>query len=309
MRVGPGSLAIATWEFSRSGTECCFSLLQQGTSPLDAVTAGIQAVEIDPTVTSVGYGGLPNSSGELELDAAITDGTRFGAVLALRGFRSAIGIARGVLEHSVHTALAGAGAVRFAQEVLGERPLPDPDLLTEHAAQRLSEYRSGTFETHPSESHDTVGMIAVRNDGGIAAGCATSGYPFKYPGRVGDSPLPGGGLFCDPSVGAAVATGDGDELMRLCPTHLIVELMRNGLDPQKACEEAIQRVQSYRERTGRVCRGAFIAVRSDSVAWGAHATHEGFVVALADDQNTNGASLIPIVVPEARGRQWRRICS
>jgi isoaspartyl peptidase/L-asparaginase-like protein (Ntn-hydrolase superfamily) len=198
--------------------------------------------------------------------------------------------------------------VRFARDVLGEKPEPYSDLLTEHAQRRLLAYQSGDFETRPSESHDTVGMIAVCPDGRIAAGCATSGYPFKYPGRVGDSPLPGGGLFCDPHVGAAVATGDGDDLMRLCPTHLIVELMRSGQSPQRACEEAAQRARVHSERVGRVCRGGFIAVRSDSIAWGAHATHEGFVVALANEQTRSGVALIPVAVPEAHGRQWRRVC-
>ncbi|KAK4538194.1 hypothetical protein CDCA_CDCA16G4219 [Cyanidium caldarium] len=301
-------LVVATWPFSFRGAQACGALLNKTeASLLEAVVAGIEAVELDAGVRSVGYGGLPNRAGVLQQDACITDGRRFGAVMALEGYRGAIRVAHGVLQHSQHTALSGVGAVEFAQRVLGMAPEPAAHLLPPETAERYREYLRQSQAAGEHVSHDTVGMIAYRQGDGIVAGCSTSGAPFKDVGRVGDSPLPGGGAYCDPRVGAAVATGDGDYLMRVCPTFLAIEHMRQGECAQRACELAIERVRQLGTDLGIDCNGAVIAVSADGTDIGAHATHDGFTMT-GWRRGEAEAWQRPVPVPEAHGKRWRHLC-
>ena len=231
--------AIGTWSWGRLAIQAAGPILRDGGSVLDAVEAGIRAVELDPGVRTVGDGGLPNAEGVVELDAMIMDGTSLdvGAVAALRGFPTPIAVARRVMERSRHPFLVGQGAAAFARA----HGFEERDLLSQAARARWEHWRSDP-ERRRVRAHDTVGMVAMDRRGRLAAGCSTSGYPFKEPGRVGDSPLVGAGAYCDGRVGGAAATGDGDVLLRFCPSFAAVESMRAGRSPQEACAQGLERM-------------------------------------------------------------------
>lgn len=272
------AVIVATWKFSRPGVEAASIVLAETSNALNAVEAGIKSVEEDAEVTSVGYGGLPNSKGELQLDAALmTSRGGQGAVLALTGHRSAITVARRVLHSSKHPVLAGDGAVLFSLNH-GSKLISNVDLLTPHAAKRFSEVRAEAAPHPPSPAlhtgegmphGDTVGMLARGMDG-LAAGCATSGTQFKHPGRVGDSPIFGAGLYAD-DCGSATATGDGDQMLRFCLSFLIVEQIRMGKTPTASCQYAIKRFHAACPNS----QAAVIAMNSTGQI-GAAASHNGF---------------------------------
>lgn len=235
--------AIATWPFGQIATRAASAVLATGGSALDAVERGVNAVELDPAVTSVGYGGMPNASGEVELDAMIMDGRTLGAgaVAALRRIATPVSVARRVMERSRHTFLAGEGALAFARA----QGFEARELLTAAARERFETWRqerdAAAVEGVGTE-HDTVGLVALDASGSLAAACSTSGLRFKAPGRVGDSPLIGAGAYCDDEIGGAAATGDGDVMMRFALSYAVVERMRGGLEPQAACEAALCRM-------------------------------------------------------------------
>ena len=231
----PRPVAVATWKFGRTAAEAAGEVLRAGGRALDAVEAGINIVELDPKVTSVGYGGRPNAEGLVELDAAIMDGPSHnaGAVAALRNIRRPISVARKVMEQTPHVMLAGDGALRFG--VL--QGFPEEELLTPQSRLHWEEWRMKAETTH-----DTVGLIALDADGNLAAGCSTSGLAYKLPGRVGDSPIIGSGLYVDNDVGGAAATGVGEEIMKFCAGFLVVEFMRSGCAPDEACRRTIARI-------------------------------------------------------------------
>lgn len=229
---------IATWIFGKPAVDRTGALLAEGTPILDAVEKGINQVEENPAVDSVGYGGKPNAEGIVELDAAIMDGRHLqaGAVAALKGFRRPISIARRVMEKSPHAMLAGEGAAAFAlSEGFQREETLTPRALKKYHAR--CEKGTGASEI----PHDTLGLLALDAQGQLAAGCTTSGLAFKHPGRVGDSPIIGSGLYADNDIGAATATGDGDVILRLCLSFLVVERMRTGASPGEACAEAVRR--------------------------------------------------------------------
>ena len=235
-------LIISTWEFGKPANEAALARVARGGSPLDAVEAGIRVTEADASVTSVGRGGHPNADGVVQLDACIMDGPghRAGSVAALEGFTHAISLARRVMEKTRHVMLAGEGARQFA---LAEGFEP-AELLTPAGREKWQAWRqqqrAGAAE--PPAGHDTISLLVLGADGHLAGGCSTSGLAYKLPGRVGDSPILGSGLYVDNQVGAAGATGVGENIMRYCASFLIVELMRGGLSPQAACIETIRRI-------------------------------------------------------------------
>jgi len=213
-------------------------------------------VENDPNVPTVGLGGTPNAEGVVELDAAIMDGARHraGAVCNLHMFKNAISVARLVLEKTTHTTLAGEGAFRFALK-MGFEP---ETLMTPQSLERWRQWKADpnhkTFWVKP-ESHDTVGMVGNDGKGRVVAGCSTSGLAFKIPGRVGDSPLVGCGVYADDNIGAASATGDGDLMTNYCTSISIVHLMARGASPQDACMELLRQMVKTdpKNRDGMVC--------------------------------------------------------
>ena len=252
---------IATWSFGAVGVRVAAPLLAQGGRALDAVEAGIVAVEVDPEVASVGLGGLPNAEGVVELDALIVPGDSrgLGAVAALRNVATPIAVARRVMEQSRHAFLVGEGALDFARA----QGFEERELLTESSRARWEAWRAGS-RRDVGLQHDTVGLVALDASGALAAGCSTSGLPFKAPGRVGDSPIPGAGAACDDAVGGAAATGDGDAMLRFSLTHRCVEAMRAGLDPGAACRAALATMRD----AGATAEASLVALRRDG-AWGA----------------------------------------
>ncbi|KAM9477367.1 N(4)-(Beta-N-acetylglucosaminyl)-L-asparaginase isoform 2-T6 [Clarias gariepinus] len=234
--------AVGTWAFSLPAVERMRRMILAGQSSTDVVENAIADVENDVQTGHciVGRGGFPNNKGIVECDAAIMEGVpgRFGAVAALRGVGQPCRVARQVMERSAHSFLVGEGAEAFAREH-GFTIEPNENMLSDHTATAYQEFIKKGKQV---QGHDTISLIALDLTGNI-----TVGKPFKAPGRVGDSPLPGCGLYADHTVGAAAASGDGDNIMCYCPSFQIVQLMRQGLSPKEACCSVLANI---RKRTG-----------------------------------------------------------
>jgi N4-(beta-N-acetylglucosaminyl)-L-asparaginase len=270
-----GPVFLATWAHGKPANERAAEVFKGGGSLLDAVEKGINVPESDPTVMSVGYGGLPNAEGVVELDAAIMDGTRHraGAVCSLHMIKNPVSVARLVMEKTRHTTLAGEGAFEFALK-MGFEP---QTLLTPESLKKWQEWKANpqrkTFWLTP-ENHDTIGMVATDGKGHVVSGCSTSGLAWKIPGRVGDSPLVGCGVYADDNVGAASATGDGDLMTNYCTSVSIVHSMAHGASPQEACMELLRHMVKTdpRNKGGEV---AVIAINTRGEI-GAACMNEGF---------------------------------
>ena len=269
-------LVINTWAFQEAN-EAAWTTLLQGHTALDALVVGCTTCEEQQCDGTVGYGGSPDENGETTLDAMLMDGSNMniGAVGSLRQIKSAAKVARMVLEHTKHTLLVGDAASNFA-EMLGFRR---ESLTTPKSKKIWQDWRNnncqpnfwlnvipdeskhcGPYKPHnkwssPREKryyykvdqwhHDTIGMIVIDVKGNIFAGTSTNGATHKIPGRVGDSPIPGAGAYADNEVGAAVATGDGDIMMRFLPSLLAVEFLRQGLVPENAAVKSMQRILKF----------------------------------------------------------------
>lgn len=267
-------VVVNTWPFVEA-TEKAWAALVQTDDPIEAVVAGCQECQDLRCDGTVGYGGSPDEYGESTLDAVIMDGDTHdaGAVASLKRIKNAIGVARAVMRYTKHTMLVGEAATQFAidmgfrQEDLHApesmnrwldwynndcqpnfrinvmpdplqncgpyKPLTDPALIKK--TPRFNEHAS-------SANHDTIGMIAINSKGSIAGGTSTNGASHKVPGRVGDSPIIGSGVYVDKDVGAACGTGDGDTLMKFLPSYQAVESMRNGKTASQAAEDAVRRI-------------------------------------------------------------------
>jgi N4-(beta-N-acetylglucosaminyl)-L-asparaginase len=235
-----GTVFLSTWKWGIEANERAAQIIAGGGSLLDAVEKGINVVEDDPNVTTVGYGGLPNAQGEVELDAGIMDGTthRAGAVCNLHKIKNPISVARLVMEKTRHTTMAGEGALQFAI-AMGFKP---QQLLTVKSLTAWLKWKNTPdHETFwvDEQHHDTIGMLGADGNGKVVAGCSTSGLAWKIPGRVADSPLVGCGYYADDAAGAASATGDGDVMTNYCTSMFIVARMAQGAHPQEACDDAL----------------------------------------------------------------------
>jgi isoaspartyl peptidase/L-asparaginase-like protein (Ntn-hydrolase superfamily) len=256
------SIAVATWPFGQIAVKAAAPLLQQGKPALDAAIAGAQAVEDDPKVHTVGYGGLPNSIGTVQLDACVMDGQTLacGAVAALENVRHPAALARRVMEKTPHILLVGEGARLFAvQQGFPLETVNTAEGLELWEKRRLKLKGQPAALPHANREaggaealfgHDTVAVLALDQKGNLGGVCTTSGVPFKLPGRVGDSPLIGHGLYVDNTAGAAGGTGVGEEIIRIGGSLSIVEAMRAGRPPQEACEAAIRKVNAIAVRRG-----------------------------------------------------------
>lgn len=269
-------LVINTWAFQEAN-EAAWSTLLQGHTALDALVEGCSKCEELQCDGTVGFGGSPDENGETTLDAMIMDGSNMniGAVGSLRQIKSAAKVARMVLEHTKHTLLVGGAASNFA-EMLGfkRESLNTPKSkkiwqdwyenncqpnfwinVVPDASKLCGPYKPDQKWSSPGKAryyykvdkwhHDTIGMIVINSEGHIFAGTSTNGASHKIPGRVGDSPIPGAGAYADNEVGAAVATGDGDVMMRFLPSLLSVEFLRQNFTPNEAAVKSMQRILKF----------------------------------------------------------------
>jgi N4-(beta-N-acetylglucosaminyl)-L-asparaginase len=243
--AGGPPLVISTWPFGKAANEAALKVLEGGGALLDAVEQGIWVTESDPTMTSVGLSGGPNAAGVPQLDACIMlgPGHKAGSVAALEGIKHPISVARRVMEKTSHVMLVGEGARMFALEQGLESVKTDSRAKYQAwQKKRKRELAQAAKDPAGAKNHDTLALLVLGADRNVAGGCSTSGMKGKLPGRVGDSPILGSGLYVDNEVGAAGATGIGENVMRHCGSYLVVELMRQGMSPQDACAEAVRRI-------------------------------------------------------------------
>ena len=267
-----GPVVICTWDFGNA-TAAAWETLEKGGNALDAVEQGVMVEENDVDNQTVGVGGRPDRDGIVSLDACIMDKAgNCGAVLALENIANPIAVARKVMEATPHVMLVGKGAEHFAYA----QGFKKTDLLTEKSKQEWLQWKeTSKYETPINmENHDTIGLLALDANGNLSGACTTSGMAYKMGGRVGDSPIIGAGLFVDNEVGAATATGVGEEVVRTVGSFLIVELMRQGKSPQEACETGVQRILE-KNKGRKDFQIGFIAMNKAGET-GAYCIHSGF---------------------------------
>ncbi|WP_396158290.1 isoaspartyl peptidase/L-asparaginase family protein [Flavobacterium sp.] len=276
-------IVLSTWRFGIEANAAAWEVLSKNGRALDAVEAGVKIPEGDPTERSVGYGGRPDRDGKVTLDACIMDEfSNIGSVACLEHIKHPISVARAVMEKTPHVMLVGKGALQFALS----QGFKKENLLVEESEKEWKEWLK-TSQYKPIaniENHDTIGMIALDANGNLSGACTTSGMAFKMHGRVGDSPIIGAGLYVDNEIGAATATGHGEEVIRITGCHLVVELMRQGLSPQKACEEAVMRIVKLTKNRGKELKDiqvGFIALNKKG-EYGSYCIQGGFNYAVHD---------------------------
>ncbi|OTP20511.1 N4-(beta-N-acetylglucosaminyl)-L-asparaginase [Enterococcus gallinarum] len=276
---------IATWRMAHDGVLAAKELLEGQASCKDAVETAIKAVEDYPFYKSVGYGGLPNERGIVEMDAAFMDGETFkiGAVAGITDVANPISVARQLSDEKFNSFRVGQGATEYAMLAGFERK----NMLTDRAKKiwekRLAEIAASNLD--PYDGHDTVGVVALDTQQQMAVGTSSSGLFMKKQGRVGDSPLSGSGFYVDSTIGGTAATGLGEDLMKGCLSYEIVRLMGEGLSPQAACDRAVYGFEErLRKRYGKA--GAFSLIALDkNGAWGVATNVEfTFSVATADQE-------------------------
>ncbi len=275
-----GPIVISTWNFGLQANEAAWKILNAGGRALDAIEAGAKVPESDPTNTTVGLGGAPDREGKVTLDACIMDEKGgCGSVVFLEDIEHPISVARMVMEKTPHVMLAGEGARQFALQ----NGFPKRKLLTPESEAAYKKWLK-TSKYKPIiniENHDTIGILGMDAAGNLSGGCTTSGMAYKMRGRIGDSPIIGAGLFVDNEVGAATATGIGEEVIRVVGSHLVVELMRQGMAPEAACREAVDRIIRRNGDKAKEMQVGFLAL-SKSGQHGAYCIQPGFNYAVYD---------------------------
>jgi N4-(beta-N-acetylglucosaminyl)-L-asparaginase len=254
-----------TNETGEKAAKLGWKILSQGGTALDAVEKAANFIELDAEGTGVGYGGLPNEAGVVQLDASIMNGRTYsaGSVACLENIKTPCSVARIVMEKTDHVMLVGKNALEFAKKW----GFQEEDLLTEKARERWLRWKQGLSERDdwgaPEHLKDleiseglgddeyntgTTNVLAVDKNGDVAGVTTTSGLSFKIPGRVGDSPIIGAGLYVDNEVGAAGATGRGEDVIKCCASFYMVMRMKEGSTPQQACEEALKMmIEKYKK--------------------------------------------------------------
>jgi isoaspartyl peptidase/L-asparaginase-like protein (Ntn-hydrolase superfamily) len=270
---------LASWEQGKVGIGPAWDSMGHGGSLLDALEAGLAACELDPALVAIGLGSLPNAEGEIELDASIMDGKDLsaGAVCAVRGIVPVISVARKVMEETPHILIAGDQARRFAIEHGFEpRDLKTPDSIARYEDWLANPESYERQYLHSLPEHgDTITMLAWRDSPSTcAAASSTSGRSWKLPGRVGDSPIVGAGIYADDEAGCAGATGLGEELWKAAASFQTVEHMRQGMSAQEACEETVRRMLR-RQPESRENMCVVMALRMDG-DYGAATTYQEF---------------------------------
>ncbi len=305
-------IALSTWKHGFIPNQISTDILRNGGAALDAVEMGAQYCEADTTCMSVGKGGIPDDLGIVTLDASIMDHDgNCGSVAFVKNYLHPITIARRVMETTPHVLLAGEGAEQFAQaqgfttenlltdaaRTLYEKWKSRPEGLSvrlrrseEGEHEYVFEYEEGGVKKEfdratLNESHDTIGLLALDQNGHLAGACTTSGLAFKKHGRVGDSPIIGAGLYVDGDIAAAVATGNGELVMRACSSFHIVEQIRQGVEPEAAISNAIERIKKDKHLTDDMQVGLLV-IRRDG-QWWAGSLRDGFQFASASEKAAN----------------------
>lgn len=277
-------ISICTWNFSNANT-IAGSELENGASALDGAIKGASVEESNSSNTTVGYGGAPDREGNVSLDACVMNHLGdCGAVAAVKNVRSVAALAKDVMEKTPHVMLVGEGAEEFAIS----QGYKAENLLTPLSKKQWNKWlnKSNYKPIINIENHDTIGVLCMDNKGDFSGACSTSGLAYKMKGRVGDSPIIGSGLFIDNTIGGAVATGMGEEVVRTVGSFLIVELMRQNYTPQKACEIAIQRIID-KEKGKPDFQVAYIAINKIGEI-GSYSINKGFSYCLyANKKNKN----------------------
>lgn len=295
-----GSAAVvSTWDFGAAANAAAWDVRRRGGTAVDMVEAGARVPEADPTNHSVGFGGYPDRDGHVTLDAVIMDQAgNVGAVCALEDIVHAVSVARAVMEKTPHTMLVGDGARSFAVDQgfeLANLLTPEAEaawrewLVTADYAPRANSENTDWRSTPGGPgNHDTIGILAVDGQGRLGGACTTSGMAFKMRGRVGDSPLAGAGLWVEPGVGSATATGVGEDVVRVAGSHSVVEAMRAGAAPVDACRQVLERLVRLR---GTALAGHQVALLAMDVRGrvGGYALLPGFTFAVT---NTAGETRI-----------------
>lgn len=277
---GSKPLVISTWGQNLKANEAAWEVLSAGGNALDAVVNGVMVPEADEKDQSVGYGGRPDRDGNVTLDSCVMDHeSNCGSVAFLQHIKHPVLVARKVMEETPHVMLVGEGALSFALE----QGFKKENLLTEQSRKEWEEWaKTSTYKPVINiENHDTIGMLALDSNGKVSGACTTSGAAYKMQGRVGDSPIIGAGLFVDGEVGAATATGLGEAVIKVAGSHLVVELMRQGMSPAEACKAAVERVMR-KEPNYKDLQVGFIAINIHG-EYGGYSIQSGFSYAVCNE--------------------------
>ncbi len=296
-------IVISTWDAGIAANKAAWEVLGKGGRALDAVEKGVMVTEASKNCC-VGLGANPDRDGYVTLDACIMDEfANCGSVAFLERIKHPISVARRVMEKTPHVMLVGSGAQQFAVEEgfpLESGKLSDDAEKNYRNWLKKSEYKpviniennnkQTAFAPNKLDNgewnHDTIGMVAMDANGNLSGSCTTSGMGFKMRGRLGDSPIIGAGLFVDNEVGAATATGQGEDVIRICGSHLVVELMRGGFSPEMACKTAVERIIKIKGAKAKDIQVGFIAINKKG-EYGGYCIQKGFnfAVCYADDKN------------------------
>ena len=229
---------ITTWNYP-SANEAAIKTLNNNGNAMDAAEAGCRVLEADEKNIYIGIGSLPDEIGKVTLDSCVMDSNgNCGSVAFLQNIVHPVSVARKVMEETKHVMLVGEGARKFAIS----KGFKQRNLLTKESRKAWRDWLKDRRQMTPHEAHDTISMLVQDGNGDLAGACTSGGWAYKLHGRVGDSPIIGAGLFVDNEVGSAAATGLGEEVIKTTGSFLVVELMRQGYSPTKACEEALKRV-------------------------------------------------------------------
>lgn len=281
-------VVISTWDTGLAANKGAWEVLSRNGAALDAVEAGVRVTESSINCC-VGLGANPDRDGHVTLDASIMDHQwNCGSVAFLERIKHPISVARRVMEKTPHVMLVGEGAQQFA--IAEGFPL-EPAELSDDAKKAYKEWLK-TSEYKPviniensksgQGNHDTIGMVAMDAAGNLSGSCTTSGMAFKMRGRLGDSPIIGAGLFVDNEVGAVTATGQGEDVIRICGSHSVVEFMRQGLSPENACKAAVEKIARIKKEKAKEIQVAFIAINKKGEV-GAYALQKGFSYAIKNN--------------------------
>ena len=296
--TGAVPIVVSTWDFGKAANAEAWTVLAQKGAVLDAVEAGVKVPEADPTNHTVGRGGFPDREGKVTLDACMMDGDlNCGSVAFLEHIVHPVSVARLVMQKTPHVLLVGEGALQFALD----NGFKKENLLTPASQKawkewlQTSKYEPGINTENQKQpydprhlpggphNHDTIGMLAIDAAGKMGGACTTSGAAWKMRGRVGDSPIIGAGLYVDGAVGAATSSGLGEEVIRTCGSHAVVEAMRHGATPEEACRRIVERIVDRDKERAKKLQVGFLAL-SKHGAFGAYAIHNGFTYSVKSEK-------------------------